>query len=469
MTTTHTYLSSYLYSGGSSAKAIYKCLRKPIDIRSSKPAIAEGAALDTKNNVDIIFSSFPDYAVEYLFDESHKGRMLSMFRNPVDRLTSKFFYLGIATWEKTYRPEWKDVDVLDWANDINIDNNHMVKKLAGKVQKDEATEVDLARAKVTIKKRMIVGLMDHMEESFNRYNTVMNINAKTNDKYTRCMNTYFGGGTNKKSNSNSHPKVDENHPAYQVLAEKNKLDIELYQYILEIFDEQKATIDMYANSIEQNHFPVVPVQTQPQQMVRNSWEENTQDSARVWPPPSFPSEPVSPQSSSLETATKEKSEAESSESEVVFFPVASKTDPAPEEMPAVNEQVEEALENPEAQVPDVEQTEQADVTSQKTVDDVSPDESPDIQEDSAPEENIESQVKEEDSEPSMEGESQETKADEEKSLEMPIPEPIESEETQESNKPVDEVARIAAAPENSASDAESTIIKHSGFVPDEVN
>jgi len=443
------------------------------------PAIAEGAALDTKNNVDIIFSSFPSYAVEHLFDESHKGRMLSMFRHPVDRLTSKFFYLGIATWEKTYRPEWKDVDVLDWANDINIDNNHMVKKLAGKVQKDEATELDLARAKETIKKRMIVGLMDHMEESFNRFNIVMNINAKTNDKYTRCMNTYFGGGTNKKSNSNSHPKVDESHPAYQVLAEKNKLDIELYQYILEVFDEQKATIDMYANSIEQNHFPVVPVNTQPQQVIKNSWEEenNTQDSARVWPPPSFPSEPVSPQASSLETATEENSEAESSESEVIFFPVTSKTDPAPEEIPAVDEPVDEqAPEEPEAQVSDGEQKmEQADVTSQETVDDVSPGESPDVQKDSAPEENVEPQAseeeeEEEDSEQSMKGEPQETKADEEKSsLEMPIPEPVSlaSEETQESDAPVDEVARIAAAHENSVSDAESTIIKHSGFVPDE--
>jgi len=438
------------------------------------PAIAEGAALDTKNNVDIIFSSLPDYAVEHLFDESHKGRMLSMFRPPVDRLTSKFFYLGIATWEKTYRPEWKDVDVLDWANDINIDNNHMVKKLAGKVQKDEATELDLARAKETIKKRMIVGLMDKMEESFNRFNIVMNINAKTNDKYTRCMNTYFGGGTNKKSNSNSHPKVDESHPAYQVLAEKNKLDIELYQYILEVFDEQKATIDMYANSIEQNHFPVVPVNTQPQQVIKNSWEEenNTQDSARVWPPPSFPSEPVSPQASSLETATEENSEAESSESEVIFFPVASKTDP--EEIPAVDEPVkEQALEVPEAQAStDVEQKmEQADVTSQETVEDESPDESSDIQAGSAPKENVESQASEEDPKQSLEAEPQETKADEEKSsLEMPIPEPVSlaSEETQESDAPVDEVARIAAAPENSASDAESTIIKHSGFVPDEL-
>ena len=74
-----------------------------------------------------------------------------------------FYYLQIATWEKTYRPEWKELDIMDWVNDVNIDNNHMVKKLAGKgPYKDEATELDLLRAKNTIHQRMIVGLMTDM-------------------------------------------------------------------------------------------------------------------------------------------------------------------------------------------------------------------------------------------------------------------------------------------------------------------
>ena len=97
---------------------------------------------------------------------------------------------------------------MGWVNYVNIDNNHMVKKLAGKLRwDDKATELDLLRAKNTIRQRMIVGLMTDMEESFNRFNKVLNINEDTDDRYKLCMDLYFGGDVAKKSNSNSHPRV----------------------------------------------------------------------------------------------------------------------------------------------------------------------------------------------------------------------------------------------------------------------
>ena len=93
-------------SGGSTAKAIYKCLGKNIDIRSHVETIEEAANLGLveSNDVDVIFSSFPSEAVGKLFDPSHKGRMLALFRNPVDRefyalflWTSFYIYLFAPT------------------------------------------------------------------------------------------------------------------------------------------------------------------------------------------------------------------------------------------------------------------------------------------------------------------------------------------------------------------------------------
>ena len=82
-------------SGGSTAKAIYKCLGKNIDVRSQIETIEDAANLGLveSNDVDIIFSSFPSEAVGTLFDPSHKGRMLAMFRDPVDR---EFYALSIS-------------------------------------------------------------------------------------------------------------------------------------------------------------------------------------------------------------------------------------------------------------------------------------------------------------------------------------------------------------------------------------
>mmetsp|Transcript_29523 Transcript_29523/g.62212 ORF Transcript_29523/g.62212 Transcript_29523/m.62212 type:complete len:108 (-) Transcript_29523:668-991(-) len=46
--------------------------------------------------VDMIITSDIAYAIENLFDEYHKGRVVALFRHPVDRLVSKFYYLQKA-------------------------------------------------------------------------------------------------------------------------------------------------------------------------------------------------------------------------------------------------------------------------------------------------------------------------------------------------------------------------------------
>eukprot|EP00581_Thalassiosira_minuscula_P010235 CAMPEP_0183711258 /NCGR_PEP_ID=MMETSP0737-20130205/6808_1 /TAXON_ID=385413 /ORGANISM="Thalassiosira miniscula, Strain CCMP1093" /LENGTH=249 /DNA_ID=CAMNT_0025939727 /DNA_START=90 /DNA_END=836 /DNA_ORIENTATION=- len=81
---------------------------------------------------DIIFTTMPDYAIQHLYDSSHRGRAMALFRHPVERLVSKFFYLQIADWEVTYAPHWKRLSVSQWAQNVNRENNFMVMKLAGK-------------------------------------------------------------------------------------------------------------------------------------------------------------------------------------------------------------------------------------------------------------------------------------------------------------------------------------------------
>lgn len=42
-----------------------------------------------------------------------------------------------------------------------------------------------------------------------------------------------------------HRQVEKNDPAYLLLAEQNPLDIQLYEYIEELFVEQKNLVDYY--------------------------------------------------------------------------------------------------------------------------------------------------------------------------------------------------------------------------------
>ena len=49
-----------------------------------------------------------------------------MFRNPVERLISKFYYLQVATWEVEYNPSWAEMGLVEWAENHNIDNDFYV-------------------------------------------------------------------------------------------------------------------------------------------------------------------------------------------------------------------------------------------------------------------------------------------------------------------------------------------------------
>ena len=61
--------------------------------------------------------------------------------------------MQIADWERSYKPQWKDMSVSYWARHSNNDNEHMVKKLAGKRMNDVVDEEDLQLAMRTLKSR----------------------------------------------------------------------------------------------------------------------------------------------------------------------------------------------------------------------------------------------------------------------------------------------------------------------------
>jgi len=226
-------------SGGTTVKNLYKCMGKAVAIFH----LDIEKTLVQSDKVDILVSTCPAYAIEQLFDPSHRARVLAVFRHPVDRLISKFFYLQAATHERSYRPEWKGMDLLVWAREHNQDNNNMIRALAG-----EVTDRDLRQAKETVRERFVVGLTEDIEESVRRFNVMMGINDNTTGPYERCMSSYFGN-TMEHANANPHPEVKQDSPAWQLLAKQNSYDIRLYEYVLKVFEEQRAQIDFHASSI----------------------------------------------------------------------------------------------------------------------------------------------------------------------------------------------------------------------------
>lgn len=267
-------------TGGTTVKEIYKCMNQTLAVRVgadprfghdkdteliafeagntgatfvnvdtlSKPGIlrAKELGLVPSGLADMIVTGNLNFALEHLYDAEHKGRVLCMFRHPVERLISKFYYTQIATWERSYHPQWKDMSLEHWARHVNSDNDHMVKTLAGKRVNDKVTEADLRIAVRTVRQRFIVGLTTDMEESIHRFNIFMGIDESENLN-NQCMDKFFGHGV-KKSNSNSHAKVDEGSPAWEVLAQDNSFDVRLYEEVVKTFHDQTEVIRSYASA-----------------------------------------------------------------------------------------------------------------------------------------------------------------------------------------------------------------------------
>ena len=195
------------------------------------------------NLADVIFFTNPTI-IEGLFDTEHKGRVMSIFRNPVERLISKFYYLSIATWEPNYQPTWDGMDLGVWAREHDTDHNFVMRTLMGK-KSHHLSEADLPHAKKLLSERFIVGLSDNYEESIRRFEAVMlvdeNIDADTRNE---CNSAFFGGRIEKK-NANDHPQVEPGSEIYNTIAESNLLDMALYEYITELFFEQTELIESY--------------------------------------------------------------------------------------------------------------------------------------------------------------------------------------------------------------------------------
>ena len=160
------------------------------------------------NNVFFVIHLSPG---QNLYDKKNKGRILALFRHPVERMVSKFYYLQIADWERGYRPDWKDLSLMEWIEKAELkDDNLIVRKLVEKSYNEPIDETDLMHAKAILRRRVVVGLMNQMEESVHRFNIVLGIDESLENN-RQCMNEYFGKSKDKSSggvkNLNKHPKV----------------------------------------------------------------------------------------------------------------------------------------------------------------------------------------------------------------------------------------------------------------------
>jgi hypothetical protein len=203
-------------------------------------------------------------------DDKHAvGALFALFRHPVERAVSLFYYLQHADWESTYRPELANTTLLDvfCLNDdaggdkkkIPMERNWMTYYLAVEGRPDRQTQEgltnnnkalqrdDLEYAKTLLEQKMLVGLTDDMGESIRRFGLYFGWNSGNEDHHAAqnswSWNSCRSQLTEHGANAFDHPKVEPGSPEWDAIAAWNTYDMELYEYAVQVFERQSVLFE----------------------------------------------------------------------------------------------------------------------------------------------------------------------------------------------------------------------------------
>mmetsp|Transcript_15627 Transcript_15627/g.18160 ORF Transcript_15627/g.18160 Transcript_15627/m.18160 type:complete len:480 (+) Transcript_15627:60-1499(+) len=166
---------------------------------------------------------------------NHKGRVFALFRHPVERAVSLYHYLQKATWEPTFSESLKNIKTIeDYAISEFAEDNWMVRFLTNKMT-EMVTRDDLAVAKEILRRKILIGLVIDVRSAIERFMNYFgwDYNSLTSEQQ-QCLNQSFMNGSNR----NTHEMIEEDTMGWRILRANSLLDLELYDYALQLYEEQ---------------------------------------------------------------------------------------------------------------------------------------------------------------------------------------------------------------------------------------
>lgn len=182
------------------------------------------------------------YEANDLFTPTAKGRLFTVFRHPIERAISMFYYIQDAHWEPTYDPELKGWTIAQYAQSSKIENNWLTRQLSNQYE-GELTEENLKIAMEVIRRKFMVGLMTKIEETMERFERFFHWTYHVNPpNQEKCREQLMAGGSNRNSSGKKKEKPKEGSEDWELLAWQNQYDLQLYLYIEALFSEQEQFV-----------------------------------------------------------------------------------------------------------------------------------------------------------------------------------------------------------------------------------
>lgn len=206
----------------------------------------------------IVFSPLIVDASKELFSEENQGILFAMFRHPVKRVISLFYYLQTATWEPTFNPELVNMTIDEYANSPLLEANFITRSLVDKMEGPLCID-DVMMAKKVLKEKCFVGLVEKFDDSIRYFNMAYGLKpnfdveiegfeesdysdkSKRVERLEKCLTNLKGDGG---SNRHKHESLSEDSETYQTIERKNGWDMLLWKTIQDEYREQEK-IAMY--------------------------------------------------------------------------------------------------------------------------------------------------------------------------------------------------------------------------------
>lgn len=172
-----------------------------------------------------------------LFSSTKKGKMFTMFRHPVDRIVSMFYFMQDTVWkaEATYNQELAEISIENFFLKQLGETNWHVRFLTNQLTKSYVDEEDFKLAKEILRRKAIVGLLSEKEESFNRFAKQSGWTPKRG-RDLECQKRRLQWDWSLR-----HPhevEVLEGNRLWNLISGQNSYDMRLYEYAQFIFEEQ---------------------------------------------------------------------------------------------------------------------------------------------------------------------------------------------------------------------------------------
>jgi len=187
---------------------------------------------------DVIVSNHVHLIASTLFDASHKGRLFTALKHPVDRCISEYYHI-LPTFDGIHT---KEMNLEEFVSSKFSDKDWMTRFLIGK-RNGELVPEDLQLAKEILRRRCLIGLHDRIEQSIHLFENYFGWTAegKNAGNYHRCKQEVI-------SNEKAHAreifgrigKVEKGDVVYEKIVNLNKYDMELYWYAHDLFEKQQS-------------------------------------------------------------------------------------------------------------------------------------------------------------------------------------------------------------------------------------